>query len=219
VQLGPEYSSLVASSQAQQNWTSSWVDHYQKAGDLETLRRVNEEYLAKILDYGPRDLARIQKIICYAHSPAWPVNQGDTRPKIPYSEYVSEYDKIWPSTDVEKWEPRVCLGTDHLMGIVPSAARPGDVVVRFWNCSAAVVMRPIKTSTNDRETPCFIMVGRADVAEVLDRKDKPGCDSYAEKRLSDDAAYGLGPASQHSGAVYVDMNWKTLQAITAYIGT
>ncbi|KAK3935097.1 heterokaryon incompatibility protein-domain-containing protein [Diplogelasinospora grovesii] len=217
--LGPDCISLVASSRAQQDWISCWVDHYQKAEDLETLRRIDEEYAAKILDWEKTDVDRIRDIRD-PHVTAWHV--GDShQPRTSDSSHAAEYEMIWADMGVDKQEPRICLGTGYVIALVPPAARLGDVIVRFWNCDAAIVMRPIKTSMPDAAatTTSFMLVGRADVAEVCDRKTTPGRDPHAERCMSGAAAPGFGDGSQHSGAVHVGLNFKTLQIITAYIAT
>ena len=99
------------------------------------------------------------------------------------------------------------------MGLVCSAAQPGDVVLRFWNCDAAVVMRPARLSTDGTQgTTSFTLMGRADVAEVIHRKATPGRDPHAENCIS-----GLGEMAHCSGRVDVDFNLKTLQMMTSYI--
>jgi hypothetical protein len=177
-----------------------------------------EEYAAKILDYEQRGLDRIRDIR-NPHVTAWLVTRNDHQPRISDLSYAAEYETIWADIQVDKREPRICLGTGYVMGLVPPAAKLGDVVVRFWNCDAAIVMRPIKTSMTDKATPSFMLVGRADIAEVFDRKATPGHDPRAEQCMSGAAAPGFREVSQYSGPVYVDLNLRTLQIITAYIAT
>lgn len=78
--------------------------------------------------------------------------------------------------------PAICLGTNHPIGLVPATARVGDAVVRFWGCDAAVVMRPVVGSGDGQELG-FMLVGRADVAEVEDRKATPGRDVHSEQAM------------------------------------
>lgn len=216
VQIGPDYWSLIGSSRAQQGWTSCWVDHYQKTEDLEILRRINEEYTAKIRYYEEKDVDRI-RCIYNPHITAWCVGHDKHQLKSSDSSYPVEYKMMCADMDADKQTPRICLGTGYVTGLVPPTAKPGDVIIRFWNCDAAIVMRPIKTSIADVEIPSFMLIGRADVAEVVDRNATPGRDPHAEQCMLGTAGPGLRQGSQHLGAVYVDLNWRTLQIITAYI--
>lgn len=75
-QLGPEYKSLVGSVQAQEEWADCFYRADRNPSDLELLRKINEKYIAKILDYEDTDLTRIQEIrdpvvvVCYGQPPA-----------------------------------------------------------------------------------------------------------------------------------------------------
>lgn len=205
VRLGPEYESLIASSRAQWDWTSCWADHYQTAKDLEMLRRIDEKYAAKIMHYEKRDVDRIREI----RNPdiaAWCVDLESCRTSDP--RYVSQYETMW-CREVDEEGPRICLGTGHVIALVPPAAKVGDVIVRFWNCDAAIVMRPVKRAETERGSPWLMLVGRTDVAEVCDRKAMPSSDPHAERHLAHD----------DGDHIYVDLNLRTLQMITAYIAT
>lgn len=212
--------SLIAASRSRQDWISCWADHYQKAEDMETLRRIDEEYMAKILSWEKTDMDRI-RVIRNPYVRAWHVAQDNLQPRFSDMRYAAEYETTWADTGANEQGPRICLGTGYVIGLVPSAARLGDIVVRFWNCDSAVIMRPIKTSIAAAEATSFMLIGRADAAEVCNRKATPGRDPHAEQCMS-----GLGAAdpgsvegSQHSGAVYVDLSLTTLQSISAYIAT
>jgi hypothetical protein len=188
------------------------------AEDLETLRRIDEEYAAKIMDYDKRDVDRIRDIRAL-HVAAWRIAPDNRRPRTSDSSYVAEYEMEWDDIGDDKQGPRICLGTGYVMGLVPPAARLGGVIVRFWNCDAAIVMRPMMGSIAEPEPQSFMLVGRADVAEVFDRKATPGRDARAEQCMSGAAAPGFRVGAQPSGPVYVDLNLRTLQVITAYIAT
>ena len=218
VQIGPDYWSLIGSSRAQQGWTSCWVDHYQKAEDLEAIRRIDEEYTAKIRYCEERYVDRIRSI-CNPQIIAWCVGRDYHRPKTSGPGYTTEHEMMWADMDANKQTPRICLGTGYVIGLVPPTAEPGDVIIRFWNCDAAVVMRPMKSFTTDTEVPSFMLIGRADVAEVVDRKSTPGRDLHAEECMLGTTGPNLRQGSQQSGAVYVDLNWRTLQIITAHIAS
>jgi hypothetical protein len=233
VHLGPAYSSLVGSFRAQQEWLSCWGKYYQKSGDLETLRRIYEEYMAKIMDYEDKDLARIREL----RSPstvAWRV-AGGRRPENSDPSHAAQFDEMWDNMHNNEESskskgPRICLGTDHLMTVVPAAAKVGDVVVRFWNCDAAILMRPVNlhtgvtgTSVSIDMNTLFTLVGRADVAELTDRKATPGHDVRAEDvfsaPFSTTPTPGLEKDRRAGGAVYVELDLRTLQIVTASIST
>ncbi len=112
----------------------------------------------------------------------------------------------------------------YMMGVVPSAAKVGDVIVQFWNCDAAIVMRPIDlripaVSVTRSPTSSFVLVGRADVAGALERQGTPGCDTRAGQGLFGSLTVGPDIGSQATGPVYVDLDFRTLQSITASIST
>lgn len=183
--------------------------------------------MAKIMDYENNDLARIREI----RSPstlAWSV-AGGRRPEDSDPNYLFQFDKMWDNMDNDESRSngtRICLGTDHLMAVVPAAVKVGDVVVRFWNCDAAILMRPVnpqegETGSRDNMNTSFMLVGRADVAELADRKATPGHDVRAEAVFSGSfsSTPGLEKCGRASEAVYVDLDFRTLQIITTSIST
>jgi len=223
VQLGPRYTSFVGSFRAQQDWLNCWEDYYHKPVDFETLRRINERYTAEIVNYEEKDLARIREIR-NPNTVAWRI-AGGVQPQRSDPRYAIEYGKMWDDNEQgQPSEPSIFLGTDYLIGLVPSAAEIGDFLIRFWNCNAAIVVRPVNlemgvVSTVDCPNSSFMLVGRADVAEVIDRKATPGFDMHAEKGFLGNTASGFEEGFETSGAVYVDMDFPTLQMITASITT
>lgn len=194
--------------------------------------------MAKIIDdYDAKDIARIQWI-CNPKIVAWRVSGTDSgaqrpKPNISDPKYTPKYEKIWSDssandTQSASKEPRICLGTSHLIALVPPAARHGDVVVRFWNCDAAIVMRPIDTliflrpgKADPSVGASFLLVGRADVAEVID----PLPNLYADleiprkKRFTGGLPPGIEIEGFATGPVFVDLDLRTLQIITASINT
>jgi hypothetical protein len=221
VHLGPTYTSLIGSFRAEQDWLNCWGKYYQKPGDLETLRRINEQYMAKIMGYKAKDLARIREIRSQS-TVAWRV-AGGRRPENSDPSQAAQFDKMWDNEESSQSNgSRICLGTDYLMTVVPAAAKFGDVVLRFWNCSAAILMRPVNpTGSSDSinmDTP-FMLVGRADVAELADRKATPGHDTRAEEVFSATPSPGFEKDCRARGAVYVELDLRTLQIITASIST
>lgn len=191
--------SLVSSTSAAQDWTSCWIDHYQTEEDFETLRWTNEEYVAKTLDYETTDLSRIRRI-CNSHVLARPIGQGKGDRKSPRLDDDTKDGKSQDIENVASEESRICLCTDYVMGLVPPTATVDDVIVRFWNCNAAIVMRPADPQS---KSTSFMLVGRADVAEVVDQT----VGTFPQNHLAP------------TEAVYVDLDLRTLQKITAHITT
>lgn len=210
----------MASFQTHQDWVNSWDIYYSEPSHLGILRGKNETFTARIMNYEERDMARIRDI----QSPstvAWRI--ADTSaPKSLAPGCATDFEMI-PDVQgncepVQAVGPRICLGTACSIGLVPPAARPGDIIVQFWNCSAAIIMRPIDPQATDSLASSFVLVGRADVAEAHGAKGTPEHDTHIKQRPSAD----LGPMfedPQASGLVHVDLDLRTLQIITASIST
>ncbi|KAK4175848.1 heterokaryon incompatibility protein-domain-containing protein [Triangularia setosa] len=254
VQLGPGYSDLVGSYRAQQEWTACW-DQFYDSEELSKLRQMDEEYMVEALDYEEEDLGRIRNIpdpfVIGSRVPAERAETmegltpagGTTRSNSGLSHFISsEQESFYVAPNEEgrhiDTEARICLGTGYLIALVPPAARVGDIVVRFWNCNAAIVMRPLSTNVPDQGSgQMFMLVGRADVAGSADISDKttdeiaasPEHDAHFEQCAAllgpggDDASYICpagyreGCSQKELGAIYVDMGLRTLQMITANV--
>lgn len=165
------------------------------------------------MSYKGADFARIRGIRA-PNVVAWRA-VGGHKPETKDSNYLAEYDKLWTETDQKGGTdgqtngPAICLGTSqqttHFIGLVPPAAKVGDVIVRFWGCDAALVMRPLlhgKTTYS-----YFVLVGRADISNGFDPKSEA-----ADGR-------GAGGSSRASRAVLVDFDLPTLQMVTSFIDT
>ena len=221
LRLGPSYSSWVGSVRAHQNWLSCWEHYYPQAEDLGALGQIHERYSEKIMGYKDRDVARI----CEIPDPgvvAWAIDAAsDTACEIlrDTPEYSASYSDMWKVSALDSpGEPRMFLGTRHALGLVPSGARIGDHIVRFWNCDAAILVRPVKGEFGcGQDGPAFMMVGRADVAEGVERSNTPGLDEYGEQGL---LGRVLADGERGSpGAMCVDLSLCTLQMISASIKT
>jgi hypothetical protein len=223
VHLGTKYTSFVGSFRAQQDWLNCWEDYYHKPVDFETLRQLNESFTTDVVSYEDKDLARIREI----RNPnivGWRI-AGGSRPQTSDSRLSIEYNKMWDENDSEQAnELRLFLGTDYLIGLVPSAAKIGDFIIKFWNYNAAIVMRPVNprfeiVSAGEGPKSSFMLVCRADVAELSGRMASPGFDFRAEGRFLGNTTPHLTESFETTGAVYVDMDFPTLQMITASIIT
>lgn len=216
VRIGPDYESLVRSPEATHDWVECWDEYYHVEQDLQQLRAMNEEYMFRILRYNKEDLSRIRDI----KSPStigWFVSQGKDRWRIWESRRTADAFNSIHSQKVNQQEAnsgvRICLGTNHVVALVPPKAKVGDVVVRFWNCSASIVMRPFVAGKLFN----LMLVGRADVARTIDPGFHEGTDLYAEKSMTFDARKPDATRCPSLGAVYVEMDFPTLQTITASI--
>jgi len=241
MQLGPTYASLVESPEAIHDWLECWDGTYHMESDLERLRAMNEEYMFQIMNYSDADLARIRRISNPSVIGRF-ANVGKHGAYLSSPGYSNPSDGTLKSQLSGHWKgespgPRICIGDNHVIALVPPEASVGDFIVRFWDCSAALVMRPIdwdfsaqRVAYHASSIECgLLMVGRADIAKVIDAHVFQGRDRYAEDSLF----YG-GSARSHReaggysgdfgaytwpaiGAVYVDLDFPTLQIITASI--
>jgi hypothetical protein len=211
VYLGPSYGEFVASYREHQHWINSWDGFYHGA-ELEKLRQMEEEYSAKILGYGDSDLARISAIRSH-HTVAW-----STSRTLPGKTYTEQSPTLFAG-DTKCVKPVRFLGTECCMGMVPAEARTGDLIIRFWNCDAAIVVRSVYPKQ------VFFLVGRADVAK-LNHGDNDGQDDNARTMLKTPLSFIKDPLQgyepkpnppSYTGAVYVWMDLETLQKISASI--
>ena len=210
----------MASFQTHQDWVKSWDVHYNETSHIGILRKKYQALTARTMNYEEGDMARIRNI----QSPetvAWRI-ASTSAPKSPVLGCAADFELVPDFEDncetVQPSGPRICLGTAGFIGLVPAAARPGDIVVQFWNCSAAIVMRSIGARATDNPASSFMLVGRADVADAHEAKDMPQHDPPVEQR----PLTGFGPMFENpeaSGFLHVDFDLRTLQLITASIST
>lgn len=208
VHIGPTYRKFVGSYREQQSWIASWDTHYHEARDLEKLRQMEETYSAKIIDYSEADLACIRHIN-NENTVAWGVL--DAAPPLggKHPVCVSSY-----AEDLS--EPVRFLGSDFCMGLAPAGVEVGDLVVRFWNCDASVIVRGLihRMPRGSDAVLLYGLVGRADIAELHGQR-RGGMDNSAK-----DAMHvfilgnGQGPRTK---AMYVRLDFETLQLISAGI--
>jgi hypothetical protein len=211
VHLGPVYADFVSLSHHQTAWRKAWRKHYRNEDDLLRLRQTEERYAAKILDFDETDVARVARI------KGQPFLAFKVRDAAPFGDLTSLEDvntdyvlMSLATKGISDAAPddKVCrfLGTNHCMGLAPPGAALGDWVIRFWDCNAAVLVRPNGASA--QEHMCTL-VGRADVA---DNRVKRGDDWKSKTALS----YKDSDTDQRVDMI---MDWHTLQRITASIAT
>ncbi|KAI1144063.1 heterokaryon incompatibility protein-domain-containing protein [Hypoxylon sp. FL0543] len=193
VAIGPRYDTLMQSCRSQQEWLYYLETHGSQAnGDIEKLRRKNEQYMAKISNYNDRQLARIREII-NPEVIAW--IEDTTRVHGSDPQYIAKYNKIWEGAGDQLGERNICLCSENQLALVPAATRAGDVVIRFWDCKTAVVMRPYS-----KYACSFMLVGEADVSEDPTFEENGG---------------RFPPGLWSMQRVCVDLDFSTLQLITA----
>ncbi|KAI1171852.1 heterokaryon incompatibility protein-domain-containing protein [Nemania sp. FL0916] len=218
--LGPTYTDFVRSGRQQKAWTAKWRKHYRKEPDLVKLRQMEETYSAKILKYSEADAARVAPIrgepfVAFFSPDDGPLDTLTAAPADVDGETImNNMLSTLATKDIPEAPPDApvnrFLGTDHCMGLAPAGAAIGDWVLRFWDCDAAIVVRPDNES--DPESPCAL-IGRADVADIRDRKGIHG-DVVANEALTRHP-YG----AKQDKRMDMVMTWHTLQRITASIIT
>ncbi|KLU83740.1 hypothetical protein MAPG_02791 [Magnaporthiopsis poae ATCC 64411] len=235
--LGPTYDEYVGSHWKHSQWLQSWPRYYTEPSDMEELRKMEEQFSSKIIDtYTDADVARIKVFddlpdCCFAYSPlalggADP--DGIVEAVVRYHPYI--YRPVW--LQESSLPPRRFLGSDRCMGMAPEGAQVGDLIVRFWNCDAAVVVR----ASQDRVPPCrdserepagapsqqiYHIIGRADVAEQQSRSPQ---DAKAKDKMK---VYGAvfeggryvasGESPPRTDALYISMDLRTLQRVSEAI--
>ncbi|KAJ2988412.1 hypothetical protein NUW58_g3991 [Xylaria curta] len=221
--LGPSYAAFIGSFRHQTAWRTKWRKHYRKEHELGQLREMEDRYAAKILNYSEADVARVASIqgdsfVAFRtvdNGPLDDLTAARTTNKQKIMQDVLKTLSTLPSKSLTQNAPggeaRRFLGTDRCMGVAPPGAAIGDWVIRFFDCDAAVVVRP--NDASDPNTPCML-VGRADVADILDRKGPHGYDKLGSLALQ--RGYSDDPDHKRFDLV---MDWHTLQRITASITT
>ncbi|KAI0096609.1 heterokaryon incompatibility protein-domain-containing protein [Nemania sp. FL0031] len=220
VDLGPSYADFVGSSSHQPVWRAKCRKHYRKEVDLEQLRQTEARYAAQILNYSKADVARIALIdedsfVAFTSEKDGPLDNITTSLIRADREVIMDNiaaKRLSKDVPVPQWDGEVCrfLATDLCMGLAPPGTAVGDWVIRFWDCDAAIVVRPEEAL--DPKSSCAL-IGRADVADIRDRKGRLG-DTVGSAALSRNQ-YG------EAGDKRIDMvmSWYTLQRITASIIT
>ncbi|KAI0122396.1 heterokaryon incompatibility protein-domain-containing protein [Daldinia grandis] len=228
LRLGPELESLIESPQIEREWQGCYGDYYREP-ELQYIRKAGENYMARAMDYDDGQLMKIHEI----WQPlviAWPIT--DSKPRTDDPQYLAEYPKAWEESRGGRERgpdigvgPRICLGTNRLIALVPSAARPGDVIVRFWGCNAAIIMRPMATDLAETVVkeapgsgPPYMIIGRVDVAQDIDQR--YGVQPYnihTEQEVSKPEEAHHEGSCRDFESVYVDLDLHSLQMITASI--
>lgn len=207
--IGPNYTLLVGSSSASQDWTSSFIDHFQAEHELEKIRQTNELYMAELLGYQKSDVARVRNL-ANPHVTAWRRREGGIDARSSYRGHAMAYQEVLGDVKIGDGAPRICLTSEVSLGLVPTNAAIGDVIIRFHKSNAAVVMRPSNILGN---VGFFMLVGRADVTgrlEITENEQR----TIHTSRLLKTASSKWQQDDQDD--VFVDLNLRTLQKITTH---
>ncbi|KAI6080623.1 heterokaryon incompatibility protein-domain-containing protein [Hypoxylon rubiginosum] len=209
LKIGPDYTAIVSSSRSEQEWRSSFESYYTKSWELATLRGDHEKYLRKIIGYEDEELSKIQEI-SNSNVIAW--GFSEKKPLHSDPSYVAKHENIRGEGHEGRQNhstKQICLFTERQIGIVPSNTKPGDVLVRFVDCSAAIIMRP----HIDNKQTSLTLVGRADIYSRAS-----GCSELAGHYIQlGDLSSRYEAGFRSNGTVYVDFDLDTLQLITASI--
>lgn len=171
VHLGPSYSDTVSSFEAEKGWKASFERYYDKSKDLTQLRKQEELHTARLVEMTDTEVAKI----CSLESPKVEGLDGDSTNAAwfdldwltdkPYGkqddsvlEQLRAFANMIPLKEQHNpQEPRRFLGSNCFMGLAPGDAKLGDLIVRFWGCDVAVILR-------DDPGKGLHIVGRADDA-------------------------------------------------------
>jgi hypothetical protein len=154
--LGPEYQQFMQSSDVQTDWKDE-VDSYSS-----NLADASEFYLAwekRISQYRSQDILKLQNHVSWKTC-AW--YTGTNRPpneilKKAYEQYIASNSM---SASQDSAQAKIFLGS-HQLGLAPSAAQVGDIIVKFVGCECTLIMRTI-----DNMPDALILVGIADTMEL-----------------------------------------------------
>ncbi|KAL8414516.1 hypothetical protein RB594_005666 [Gaeumannomyces avenae] len=235
--LGPTHDEYVGSHWHHSQWFRSWSHYYSEPSDLEQLREMEEQFSNKIVSmYTDADVARVS---------AW-----EDMASCCFAFSVLALSKYTPDGVVEAMKgkistvkhsvspqgtcrlPRRFLGSDRCLGMAPAEAQVGDLIVRFWNCNAAVVVRtsshcrvPRYRDYNDRVAAMHQniheIIGRADVPEL---KSRTPHDPEAKEKMKvhggvfDNGGYVAFDGNRpRTNAVYISMDFRMLQKVSEAI--
>jgi hypothetical protein len=214
VHLGPILKDMIGSFDAVQKWYASLNRYYTRSSDIRRMREQDEVFSQEILQMQECDLDRVcplPSLYSWGNksrakwSPfKWEVNLEDdleddfngdlgddlidditNRAGFDNGEFTS-------SRDIN--QPCMFLGSNFVIGLVPSCAKKGDVICRFWNCDVAIVMR------RGDEEHSFKVIGRA----------KVGTNVFASDIEHDDFDQTL----EHDGVMNIYLDIHTLQKLT-----
>ncbi|KAF8857274.1 hypothetical protein BDZ45DRAFT_803552 [Acephala macrosclerotiorum] len=161
--LGQSYSSFLASRRLIPEWRAGWKSFY-SPGDFRELRKIDAASSATQADLCSSEVNRIRPI--------------DSPSTVGRREMEEEYQVVPGAASQDQTldtaqdpSPLRFLGTNYYMGLTPPTTKVGDIVVRFWGCDAALIMR--------QDASGYRLVGRAHVANTHNNRDSSSADSIS----------------------------------------
>lgn len=175
IHLGPAYDLLFSSPKAERQWKQSFSNgYYNKPQHTTALKKAYESYFPILLKFDNQILTRYcdidpQKLYSKASKTRrpwqpdeveWKHQELDNEPGRDCED--SPIIKIAPNSDDL---PRLFLGTEFLMGLVPPQAQEGDIICHFWECDTVALLRKEETTEvmkaeNCSPSPIYRVVGR-----------------------------------------------------------
>jgi hypothetical protein len=207
------------------DWRGQVERYYARTPHAAFLRKSNRRFEEILLEPGYPNLFRIREI----GSPivAWCLRA--TEPNNSAQVFVKQYQKMMSMVQAghsTRRSLRICLDSNSLAALVPPVVQPGDVLIRFRGCDAAVAARPVSASSADKrpnnECRTFMLLARVAVAGTPERTTSPGVDQL-EQAVTESVNRLVGGDSQDTTSdivnrnVYMDLDWFTLQMISAPI--
>lgn len=141
VEIGPSYENYGGSFTAHRRWVATLTRNHQ-GKDLEQLRMFEDGYGTRIMNLDKADLARISEF----GSHETPIDSHTGTGDKCFEEVKEHLSQLKPPKEHSPQTSAVpsavrFAGTNLCTGLVPASARPGDTIVQFYGCSAAIVMR------------------------------------------------------------------------------
>ena len=133
--IGPSYDEYIES--AYDGWIKVLARRY-SGKDLEDLCEAEDRVYTEMMNFERVDLYRISGSESYEVV----VYKGARYDNTSFRRARKYFDQRKPEAPRTSVSPVRSLRTNGCTGLVPATARPGNVVVRFKGCLAAMVVRP-----------------------------------------------------------------------------
>lgn len=176
--LGPGYNEIFSSHDENKRWKNSFHDHYQYKKHIKELRERNEAYGAVLLRMD--DDGEAAKVC--AIDPQQMYSRG-IKADQPWNDDANDWFRQELDNQIGRDlsdspavanphaaspQPRMFLGSNFHMGLVPLEAKEGDLICHFWNCDVVALLR------HEDNTSFYRVVGRIHLSTgSLDRSSKP----------------------------------------------
>lgn len=202
--LGPNYTEMLSTYDANKKWKLSFESHYPLPQDVKKLREANESYGATLLAMADRDVSRVRGIEprdMYSQAKRvdrlWDDNENDWFRQELDNEVgrdMTDTPAITDSTPTSD-RPRMFLGNNYLMGLVPQQAKEGDLICQFWKCDVVALLRL------EESTGFYRIVGRVHLSTGSLRDLKPVYVDWKDP-------------IENAQVIYIKMDINTLRLLT-----